>query len=102
MLEVEFLGKSKLNDVAVRVGSLNLISRTREEEFSMGADSSTQPSEVGGSRYAGKTTPLWPPFVEESKDLSSVENQILKVLHLFDIDRCRIAQFHTGIWWEED
>ena len=101
MLEVEFLGKSKLNDVAVRVGSLNSISRTSEEEFSMRADSSTQRSGAGGSRSAGKTTPLQPPFVEESKDLRSVENQILKVMHVFDIDRCRIAQFHTGIWWEE-
>ena len=67
----------------------------------MRTNSSTQESQAEGSTSAGKTTVLQPPSVGESKDLYSVENQMLKVLHLFDLDRCRVAQFRAGMWWEE-
>ena len=67
----------------------------------MHTNSSAQLSLAAGSSSAGKTTALPPPSVEESNDSRGVENQMLKVLHVFDVDRCRIAQFHAGVWWEE-
>jgi len=65
----------------------------------MRTNSSMCPSQTEGP--FGKTTPLEHLSVDESKDFFSEENQMLKVLHVFDIDRCRIAQFHAGMWWEE-
>jgi hypothetical protein len=67
----------------------------------MPTNSSTYPSRAEGRSSAGKTTPHEHPSAGESKDFSSEENQMLKVLRVFDIDRCRIAQFHAGMWWEE-
>jgi hypothetical protein len=62
----------------------------------MRMNSSMHPSQAEERSSAVKTTPL-----DESKDFYSTENQLLKVSHIFDIDRCRVAQFHAGMWWEE-
>ena len=67
----------------------------------MRTNSSMYPLQAEGPSSAGKTAPLEHLSVDESRDFFSEENQMLKVLHVFDIDRCRIAQFHAGMWWEE-
>jgi hypothetical protein len=66
----------------------------------MRMDSSAQLSQADGSSSGGKTAALQP-FSEETKDSCGLENQMLTVLHVFDIDRCRTARFYAGMWWEE-
>jgi len=67
----------------------------------MRMNSSAQLSPADGSSPAGTTAALQPPSAGETKDLCGFENQMLNVLHVFDIDRCRTARFYAGMWWEE-
>ena len=67
----------------------------------MRRNSSMYPSQDAERPSSAGKTPRQHVSLGESKDSYSEENQMLKVLHVVDSDRCRIAQFHAGMWWEE-